>query len=197
MLGDVDFGKLSFDSFEKCVNLESLGLKFSKGLELQSIDHYTTFKNLKTLELSLNKWSSEVTALIIRKAGDSLTSLTIGEGEVDHTINDDTLTTLTNCCPKINSLSISQISQKSFKKLFLYIKDLKLKILKIYQIEDTIIRSKSFLQYIDQSSLSKFGIKRMDGYWDRYDYHRDHFKNLLIKHNTRLVLYEPFSCLEN
>jgi hypothetical protein len=174
-----------------------LGLKFSKGLELQSIDHYTTFKNLKTLELSLNKWSSEVTALIIRKAGDSLTSLTIGEGEVDHTINDDTLTTLTNCCPKINSLSISQISQKSFKKLFLYIKDLKLKILKIYQIEDTIIRSKSFLQYIDQSSLSKFGIKRMDGYWDRYDYHRDHFKNLLIKHNTRLVLYEPFSCLEN
>ena len=54
------------------------------------------------------------------------------------------------------------------------------------------------MQYINQnSSLSKFGIKKRDGYWDCYDCHRDNFEKLLKKHNTSLVLYTPFSSIEN
>ena len=186
----MDFSRLSFDFFDHCTNLESLKLKFSKGLELESIDQFTTFKNLKKLELSLNEWSSEVSALIIRKAGNSLTSLNIGEGNPNSTINDDTLITLTTCCPKINSLSISQISEKSFNMLFSYIKDLKLNTLQIYQIERTAIKSTELLEYIEyQNILSNFGIKKDDEYWDCY---RNYFQTLLGKRNVRLVIYEPF-----
>src|SRR5207248_647549 len=72
ILSNADFNKISFNSLVNCVNLESLGLKFGKGLELENIDHYNTFRNLKILELSLNEWSSKVTALIIKKAGNNL-----------------------------------------------------------------------------------------------------------------------------
>jgi hypothetical protein len=194
ILGDADFRKLSFDSLENCMNLESLRLKFSRGLELGNINHYTTFKNLKQLELSLNKWSSEVTALIIKKAGSNLISLTIGERKINDTINDDTLATLTACCPKINSLSISQISEKSFNMLFSHIKDLKLITLKIHQVEHKIVKSKDLLEYIEhQNTLSGLGIGKSDDYWNNYTSRRDRFKDFMTNHNIKLFVYQPFS----
>ena len=124
--------------------------------------------------------------------------MTIGERTINHAINDETLTALTNCCPNIRSLSISQISKESFNKLFSYIKDLKLITLQIYQIEGKTMKSKDLLDYIGyQNSLSKLGINKNDEYWNYYDGVRDRFKNLLTKHNIRMVYYKPFSHVEN
>ena len=105
---------------------------------------------------------------------------------------------MTKYCPEIQSLSISQISEKNFSKLFSYIKDLKLKYLQIYQTEGKTMKSKDLLDYIEhQKSLSKIGINKNDAYWNYYDGARDRFKNFLKKHNIRIVYYRPFSHIEN
>jgi len=193
ILSYADFNKISFDSLENCVNLESLGLKFGKGLELESINHYTTFRNLKMLELSLNEWSSKVTALIIEKAGNNLMSLTIGEESINHTINDDTLKALTIYCSQIESLSLSKISVKSYNILFSYIKDLKLNTLRICPVESKsktkkIMKCKGLLGYIEnQNSLSTYGTSK--NFWIYDD--DNNFKDLLKKRKIRLILYKP------
>ncbi|RIA87624.1 hypothetical protein C1645_827508 [Glomus cerebriforme] len=194
ILNNVDFEKISFDFIEKCINLEILGLRSSKGLNLENIDPYTTFKNLKLLDLSYNEWSSEVNILIIKKAGDNLTSLTIGKEHNINTINDDTLIALIKYCPKINSLSFSKISKESINMVFSYLKEFKLVTLQIHQIEEnsTVIKSKDLLDYIEyQNSLSKLGIGKNDNYWHYYNKSRDNFEKLLKKHNIRLIGYKP------
>ena len=181
-LSNVDFYKVSFSSIENCVNLELLGLKFSKGLELESMDPCNCFKNLNSLELSLNLWSSKVTALIIEKAGNNLTSLIIGEKTISDTINDDTLRALTMYCPKIKSLSISSMSHQKLNMLFSYIRDLRLNTLLLgCEIEKNF---KDLSDYIEsQNSLSIFGTNA--DYMNVLD--------LLKKHKIKRINYEPFT----
>ena len=87
-----------------------MDLTYSEGLELENMNLDTTFRNLSRLDLSLNEWSSKVSALILKKAGNHVTSITLGG---NNEINDDTLFVLKNYCLKLNSLSISSISVKS------------------------------------------------------------------------------------
>ncbi|PKC54569.1 hypothetical protein RhiirA1_477086 [Rhizophagus irregularis] len=144
---EVDFSDISFDIIDKCINLKLLILRSNKGLKSNEMDSYTSFKNLKVLDLSYNDWSSEVTILIIKKAGKSLTSLTIGENNIKQAINDDTLTALTDSCPNIYSLSISKTSRKSVEMVLSYLKYLKLITLQLFQIENkgTVMKSKSII----------------------------------------------------
>ncbi|PKY55273.1 hypothetical protein RhiirA4_474609 [Rhizophagus irregularis] len=56
---EVDFSDISFDIIVKCINLKLLVLRSNKGLKSDEMDLYTSFKNLKVLDLSYNDWSSE------------------------------------------------------------------------------------------------------------------------------------------
>ncbi|RGB29201.1 hypothetical protein C1646_672622 [Rhizophagus diaphanus] len=192
---EVDFSDISFDIIDKCINLKLLVLRSNKGLKSDEIDLYTSFKNLKVLELSYNDWSSEVTILIIKKAGKSLTSLTIGENNIKQAINDDTLTALTDSCPNIYSLSISKTSRKSVEMVLSYLKYLKLVTLQIFQIENkgTVMKSEVLLNYIkNENSLFKLGLGKNDKYWDSYNYVRKNFEKILKEHNIKLIAYKPY-----
>ncbi|CAB4478952.1 hypothetical protein RhiirA1_475266 [Rhizophagus irregularis] len=194
ILNGVDFSDISFDYIDKCINLKVLGLRYNKGLIFDDMDLYTSFKNLKILDLSYNEWSSEVTTLIIKKAGKSLTSLTIGENNIKQAINDDTLIALTNSCPNIRSLSISKTSSESIKMVLSYLKDLKLVTLQLFQIEKkgTVMKSEDLLNYIEnEKSLFKLGLGKNDKYWDYYNERRRNFEKFLKKHNVKLIAYKP------
>ncbi|CAB4485671.1 unnamed protein product [Rhizophagus irregularis] len=191
---EVDFSDISFDIIDKCINLKLLILRSNKGLKSNEMDSYTSFKNLKVLDLSYNDWSSEVTILIIKKAGKSLTSLTIGENNIKQAINDDTLTALTDSCPNIYSLSISKTSRKSVEMVLSYLKYLKLITLQLFQIENkgTVMKSKVLLDYIkNENSLFKLGLGKNDKYWDSYNNVRKNFEKILKEHNIRLIVYKP------
>ncbi|RGB34616.1 hypothetical protein C1646_760325 [Rhizophagus diaphanus] len=191
---DVDnFSKISFDYILKCINLKILVLRSNKGLKFEDINLFTSFNNLKKLDLSFNDWSSEVTTLIIKKAGNSLSSLTIGEEDNKKSINDDTLIALTQYCPNINSLSISGVCKKSYEMIFKYIKNFRLVTLQLYQskMKGTIMNLEGLLNYIEyEESLSTLGIGINDDYWHYYNYDRDNFKDFLEKHNIRLIVYK-------
>lgn len=194
VLNDLDFSNISFDNILKCINLKILVLRSNKGLKFEDIDLFTSFNNLKMLDLTFNDWSSEVTTLIIKKAGNSLSSLTIGEKVNRKSINDDTLIALSQSCPNINSLSISGICKEGYKMIFKYIKNFRLVTLQLYQnkMKGTIMNLEGLLNYIEyEKSLSTLGIGTNDDYWHYYSYHRDNFKDLLEKHNIRLILYSP------
>ncbi|CAB4383667.1 unnamed protein product [Rhizophagus irregularis] len=191
---EVDFSDISFDIIDKCINLKLLILRSNKGLKSNEMDSYTSFKNLKVLDLSYNDWSSEVTILIIKKAGKSLTSLTIGENNIKQAINDDTLTALTDSCPNIYSLSISKTSRKSVEMVLSYLKYLKLITLQLFQIENkgTVMKSKVLLDHIkNENSLFKLGLGKNDKYWDSYNNVRKNFEKILKEHNIRLIVYKP------
>ncbi|RIA87626.1 hypothetical protein C1645_827510 [Glomus cerebriforme] len=190
----VDFNNISFDFIEKCINLEILGLRHNKGLSLENIDPYTTFKNLKLLDLSYNEWSSEINILIIKKAEDNLTSLIIGEGINNRIINDDTLIILTKYCPKLNSLSFSKISKKHLNMVFSYIININLITLQFDQIRvgGTVMKSENFLNYIKfQTSLLNLGIGKNDDYWHYYNKSRINFEKLMKQNNIRIIGYRP------
>ncbi|RGB25981.1 hypothetical protein C1646_771037 [Rhizophagus diaphanus] len=170
VLNNLDFSNISFDYILKCINLRIL------------------------LDLTFNDWSSKVITLILKKAGNNLSSLTIGEKENKKSINDDTLIALTQYCPNINSLSISGVCKKGFKMIFKYIKNFRLDTLQLYQnkMKGTIMNLEGLLNYIeDEKSLSTLGIGRNDNYWHYYNYDRDNFKDFLEKHNIRLIQYRP------
>ncbi|PKY20932.1 hypothetical protein RhiirB3_524665 [Rhizophagus irregularis] len=194
VLNNLDFSKISFDYILKCINLEILVLRSNEGLKFEDIDLFTSFNNLKKLDLSFNDWSSEVTTLIIKKAGNNLSSLTIGEEDNKKSINDDTLIALNQYCPNINSLSISGVCNKGFEMIFKYIKNFRLVTLQLYQnkMKGTIMNLEGLLNYIEyEETLSTLGIGINDYYWHYYNYDRDNFKDFLEKHNIRLILYKP------
>ncbi|GBC47180.2 hypothetical protein GLOIN_2v1879307 [Rhizophagus irregularis DAOM 181602=DAOM 197198] len=194
VLNNLDFSKISFDYILKCINLEVLVLRSNEGLKFEDIDLFTSFNNLKKLDLSFNDWSSEVTTLIIKKAGNNLSSLTIGEEDNKKSINDDTLIALTQYCPNINSLSISGVCKKGFEMIFKYIKNFRLVTLQLYQnkMKGTIMNLEGLLNYMEyEETLSTLGIGINDDYWHYYNYDRDNFKDFLEKHNIRLILYKP------
>ncbi|EXX58893.1 hypothetical protein RirG_193700 [Rhizophagus irregularis DAOM 197198w] len=171
-----------------------LVLRSNEGLKFEGIDSFTSFNNLKKLDLTFNDLSSKVTTLIIKKAGNNLSSLTIGEEDNKKSINDDTLIALTQYCPNINSLSISGVCNKGFEMIFKYIKNFRLVTLQLYQnkMKGTIMNLEGLLNYIEyEKSLSTLGIGRNDDYWHYYNYGRDNFKDFLDKHNVRLILYKP------
>ncbi|PKC60503.1 hypothetical protein RhiirA1_467924 [Rhizophagus irregularis] len=191
---EVDFSDISFDIIDKCINLKLLVLRSNKGLKSNEMDLYTSFKNLKVLDLSYNDWPSEVTILIIKKAGKSLTSLTIGENNIKQAINDNTLTALAESCPNIYSLSISKTSRESIEMVLSYLKYLKLITLQLFQIENkgTVMKSKVLLDYIkNENSLFKLGLGKNDKYWDSYNNVRKNFEKFLKEHNVRIIAYKP------
>jgi hypothetical protein len=55
ILNEVDFSDISFDYIDKCINLKILVLRNNKGLTFDDMDLYTSFKNLKILDLSYNE----------------------------------------------------------------------------------------------------------------------------------------------
>uniref|UniRef100_U9UHP7 RNI-like protein n=1 Tax=Rhizophagus irregularis (strain DAOM 181602 / DAOM 197198 / MUCL 43194) TaxID=747089 RepID=U9UHP7_RHIID len=187
-----DYGvknNISFDYILKCINLRILVLRSNEGLKFEGIDSFTSFNNLKKLDLTFNDLSSKVTTLIIKKAGNNLSSLTIGEEDNKKSINDDTLIALTQYCPNINSLSISGVCNKGFEMIFKYIKNFRLVTLQLYQnkMKGTIMNLEGLLNYIEyEKSLSTLGIGRNDDYWHYYNYGRDNFKDFLDKHNNNV-----------
>jgi hypothetical protein len=192
VLTKVDLSNISFDYFDKCINLEILVLSSNKGLKFEDNESYTSFNNLKKLDLSFNDWSTEVTTWIIKKAGNNLSSLTIGENVDKKAINIDTLNALMEFCPNINSLSVSGISKEGYSIFFSCLKNFKLITLQLFQnkLKGTIMNSKDLLNYIkSEKSLSTLGIGKNDDYWTFYSSKRDIFANLLKNHNVRLVLY--------
>ncbi|PKC05752.1 hypothetical protein RhiirA5_501880 [Rhizophagus irregularis] len=194
VLNNLDFSNISFDYILKCINLRILVLRSNEGLKFEGIDSFTSFNNLKKLDLTFNDLSSKVTILIIKKAGNNLSSLTIGEEDNKKSINDDTLIALTQYCPNINSLSISGVCKKGFEMIFKYIKNFRLVTLQLYQnkMKGTIMNLEGLLNYIEyEKSLSTLGIGKNDDYWHYYNYGRDNFKDFLDKHNVRLILYKP------
>jgi hypothetical protein len=195
VLNQLDFSNISFDYIDKCINLEILVLRSNKGLNFEDIDLHTSFNNLKNLDLCFNTWSSEVTICIIKKAGNNLTSLTIGEKDDKQTVNDETLNALVESCPNINSLSIYMISKKIYRIIFPYLKNFRLITLQIFQnkLKGTIMNSKDLFNYIENEEyLSTLGIGKNDDYWNYYDDRRDNFENLLKKHNVKLTPYNKF-----
>ncbi|CAG8502996.1 14135_t:CDS:1 [Funneliformis caledonium] len=100
-IDNVDFGQMAFQYFERCSCLESLGMSYCNGLTPQFIDPDTKFRNLKKLELSLNRFRPEITALILKKAGENLTELEIDDA------SENIMNTLVVHCNKIESLTIS------------------------------------------------------------------------------------------
>jgi hypothetical protein len=196
ILNNVNFSNISFDYIDKCINLEILGLRSNKGLKFEDMDPYTLFKNLKKLDLSYNDWSSEVTSLILTKAGKNLCSLTIGEKNIKQAINDDTLMALIKFCPNIYSLSISKICRENIKMVLSYIKDLKLVTLQLFQnrTKGTIMDFEDLLNYIkNEKLLLKLGLGKHDDYWNYYNNKRRNFEKLLKEHNVKLVAYKPNS----
>ncbi|GBB92354.1 hypothetical protein RclHR1_00020057 [Rhizophagus clarus] len=191
----VNFSNVSFDYLDKCINLEILGLRSNENLKFDDMDLYSNFKNLKKLDLSYNDWSPKVINLIIKKAGNGLFSLTIGEGDTEQAIiNDNTLITLTKSCPNIKSLSISKISNEKINMIFSYLKDFKLVTLKIFQTKakGTVMNSEILLNYIkNEESLSMLGLGKNDTYWSYYNNKRRNFEELLKEHNIELVGYRP------
>ncbi|GBC10658.1 hypothetical protein RclHR1_09800002 [Rhizophagus clarus] len=186
-----NLSNIPFDYIENCINLEILVLRYNKGLELEDNDLFTSFNDLKYLDSSFNEWSSKVDISIIKKAGNSLSSLTIGENKPSQTINDDTLSVLAQSCPNINSLSISGIAKYGYNMVFSYLKYFRLVTLKVSQNrkKGTIMYSHDLLNYIEnEESLSTLGIGKNDDYWEFFCY-RDKFTDILKKHNVRLEPY--------
>ncbi|GBB84903.1 hypothetical protein RclHR1_01150007 [Rhizophagus clarus] len=194
MLNNVNFSNLSFDYIDKCINLEMLVLRHNKELKFDDMDLYSNFKNLKKLDLSYNDWSTEVTNLIIKKAGNGLFSLVIGEGDTEQAIiNDGTLITLTKSCPNIKSLSFSKISNEKIDMIFSYLGDFKLVTLQISQAEakGTIMNSKLLLNHINDGSFCILDLGKNDTYWSHYNDKRRNFDRLLREHNIILAAYKP------
>ncbi|RIA92747.1 hypothetical protein C1645_764178 [Glomus cerebriforme] len=98
-IDNVTFNGMPFNYFEKCPNLESLGMGFCMGLVITDPD--SKFKNLKKLELSLNKFSPQITASILKKAGEYLIELDIDD------VRNEITDVLVTYCSKIEILSIS------------------------------------------------------------------------------------------
>ena len=148
-------------------------------------------ENLKKLDLNDNKWTSEVTTLIIKAVGGNLEYLAIGEKDY---INEDTLNVLAKYCPKINSLSISKLSKISFEILCLHLKDFKLNTLQIHHSENdsTVMKSEPLMNYLKRGFLT-LKISSNDRYWNYYNNDRDEFERLLEEHKIKLHAYKPDS----